>query len=65
MVNVIPFFNTNSQVKKVDDLMKPEVKQQVMQAVQKELSTGQLNIFATQIAEEASEIYEKLVADFK
>ncbi|MEI6049437.1 MAG: hypothetical protein WCS03_11110 [Bacteroidota bacterium] len=45
--------------------MKPEVKQQVMQAVQKELSTGQLNIFATQIAEEASEIYEKLVADFK
>jgi type III restriction enzyme len=65
LVNVIPFFNTNSQVRKVDDLMKPEVKAQVMQAVQKELSTGQGNLFATQIAIEADEIYEKLVADFK
>ena len=65
LVNVIPFFNTNSQVKKVDDLMKPEVKAQVMQAVQKELSTGQLNVFATQIAAEAEVVYEKLVADFK
>jgi len=65
LVNVIPFFNTNSQVKKVDDLIKPEVKKQVMEAVRNELSTGQLNIFANQIADEASEIYEKLVADFK
>ena len=65
MVNVIPFFNTNSQVKKVDDLIKPEVKKQVMEAVRKELSTGQLNIFAKQIVDEADEIYEKLVADFK
>ena len=65
LVNVIPFFNTNSAVKKVDDLNKPEVKQQVMQAVQKELSTGQGNLFATQIVEEAEVLYEKLVADFK
>lgn len=65
LVDVIPFFNTNSQVKKIDDLMKPEVKAQVMQAVQKELSTGQGNLFASQIVEEASEIYEKLVTDFK
>lgn len=65
LVNVIPFFNTNSQVKKVDDLMKPDVKAQVMQAVHKELNSGQGNIFATQIAEEAEVIYEKLVADFK
>ena len=65
LVSVIPFFNTNSAVKKVEDLNKPEVKQQVMQAVQKELSTGQGNLFATQIAEEAEVLYEKLVADFK
>lgn len=65
LVNVIPFFNTNSAVKKVDDLNKPEVKQQVMQAVKKELSTGQGNLFATQIVEEAEVMYEKLVADFK
>ena len=65
LVEVIPFFNTNAQVKKVDDLMKPEVKRLVMQAVQKELSTGQGNLFAIQIAQEAEVIYEKLVADFK
>jgi len=65
LVNVIPFFNTNSQVKKVDDLMKPEVKQQVMEAVQKELYSGQGNLFAAEIAQEAGEIYETLVADFK
>ncbi|MBK7573290.1 MAG: hypothetical protein IPI10_17415 [Bacteroidetes bacterium] len=65
LVNVIPFFNTNSQVKKVDDLMKPEVKQQVMQAVQKELNTGQVNLFASQIANEAEQLYDRLVADFK
>ncbi len=65
LVDVIPFFNTNAQVKKVDDLMKPEVKRQVMEAVQKELSTGQVNLFATEIAAEAEVIYEKLVADFK
>jgi len=65
LVNVIPFFNTNSQVKKVDDLMKPEVKEQVMAAVTKELNSGQLNFFAPQIAAEAEVMYERLVADFK
>lgn len=65
LVDVIPFFNTNSQVKKVDDLMKPEVKQQVMEAVQKELSIGQGNLFASDIMVEADSIYEKLVSDFK
>lgn len=65
LVNVIPFFNTNSQVKKVDDLMKPEVRAQVMQAVEKELNSGQGNLFAVSIAAEAEEMYEKLVTDFK
>jgi type III restriction enzyme len=65
LVNVIPFFNTNSQVKKVDDLMKPEVRAQVMEAVNKELNSGQINLFAVSIAAEAEVMYEKLVADFK
>jgi type III restriction enzyme len=65
LVNVIPFFNTNSQVKKVDDLMKPEVRAQVMQAVEKELNSGQGNLFASQIVAQAAAIYEKLVTDFK
>jgi type III restriction enzyme len=65
LVNVIPFFNNNSQVKKVDDLMKPEVRAQVMEAVNKELNSGQGNLFAVSIAAEAEVMYEKLVADFK
>lgn len=65
LVNVIPFFNSNSQVKKVDDLMKPEVKAQVLDAVNKELHSGQTNLFAFQIFSEAEAIYEKLVTDFK
>lgn len=65
LVSVIPFFNTNSQVKKVDDLIKPEVKAQVMEAVHKELYTGQTNLFAASILDEANGMYERLVADFK
>ena len=65
LVSVIPFFNTNSAVKKIDDLNKPAVKQQVMQAVQNQLSQGQGNLFASQIMEEAEVVYEKLVSDFK
>jgi len=65
LVNVIPFFNTNSQVKKVDDLMKPEVRAQVMEAVTKEVYSGQVNLLAANIVAEAEVMYERLVADFK
>ncbi|MFZ4545577.1 MAG: DEAD/DEAH box helicase, partial [Saprospiraceae bacterium] len=65
LVNVIPFFNTNSQVKKVDDLLKPDVRAQVMEAVNKELYTGQANLFAPQIVAQAEAMYERLVSDFK
>lgn len=65
LVNVIPTFNTNADVKKVEDLMKPEVRQQVMEKVQQALDSGQGNLFAADIVEEAASVYEKLVADFK
>ena len=65
LVNVIPFFNTNTAVKKVDDLNKPEVKELVMKEFKKQLNTGQGNIFAPQILEEGYIIYEKIVTDFK
>jgi type III restriction enzyme len=65
LINVIPFFNVNSRVKKVDDLNKPEVKKEVMEKVQYELSAGQGNLFAQQIFEEAEGMYETFVADFK
>lgn len=63
LIDVIPTFNTNSAVKKFEDLTKPEIKKQVMEAVVKQLTTGQLNVFATAIAKEAEEVYETLVTD--
>lgn len=65
LIDLIPLFNANSEVKKVDDLMKPEIKKQVMEAIQRELNVGQGHLFSTQIIEEAGEIYEKFVAEFK
>lgn len=65
LVNVIPFFNTNSQVKKVDDLMKIKVQEDVFEAARVKLYSGQGNIFAPQILEEVASIYPSLVADFK
>ncbi|TDH23966.1 restriction endonuclease subunit R [Segetibacter sp. 3557_3] len=65
LVTVIPSFNTNTAVKNVDDLKKPEVKQQVIAAVKRELSTGQLNVFAESIVTEAEAIYETMVNDYK
>lgn len=65
LVKLIPTFNNNSAVKKVEDLNKPEVKQQVLEAVQKELSYGQLNVFAPDIAKEADAIYTSFVTDYK
>ncbi len=63
LIDVIPTFNTNSAVKKFEDLTKPEIKKQVMEAVVKQLTTGQLNVFAPAIAKEAEEVYETLVTD--
>jgi type III restriction enzyme len=65
LVEVIPFFNTSSKVKKIDDILKPEVKQEVIDAIEKRLYSGQGNLFAEQILGEAKAIYETLVTDFK
>ena len=45
--------------------MKPEVRAQVMEAVTKEVYSGQVNLFAANIVAEAEVMYERLVADFK
>ena len=65
LINVIPLFNSNSQVKKVDDLNKPEVRKQILEKVQYELNTGQGNLFASQIFEEAVANYDNTVTLFK
>lgn len=65
LVNVIPRFNTSSQVRNMDGFQEAEVKQQVLAEIRKELNSGQGNLFAESILEEAEDIYETVVIDYK
>lgn len=65
IINVLPEFNAIPEVRRVDDLCKEEVKQKVIQLVEKKLNEGQGNLFAEQIVEEAKIIYDVMVNEFK
>lgn len=65
IINVLPDFNSLPEVRRVEDLNKEEVKRKVIRQVEQNLSKGQLNVFAAQIVEEAKEVYEKLVTEYK
>lgn len=65
IINVLPDFSSLPEVRKVEDLNKEEVKRKVIRQVEQNLSKGQLNVFAAQIVEEAKEVYEKLVTEYK
>lgn len=65
IINSLPDFNTLPEVRKVEDLNKPEVKRKVIRQIEKKLSEGQQNIFAVDILKEAEETYEKIVASYK
>jgi type III restriction enzyme len=65
IINVLPDFNSVAGVRKVDDLSKEEVKRKVIRQVEQNLSTGQLNMFAKQIVEEAEQVYDKMVTEYK
>jgi len=65
IIQALPQFNTLPEVRKVDDFSKEEVKIKVIKQIEENLSKGQVNLFASQILEEATEIYEKVIADYK
>lgn len=65
IINVLPDFSSLPEVRRVEDLNKEEVKRKVIRQVEQNLSKGQLNVFAAQIVEEAKEVYEKLVTEYK
>lgn len=65
IIDVLPSFNTNTGVKRVDDLQKPEVKKMVMEKVKAQLEQGQLNVFSKNIVEEAEAIYATVVSSYK
>ena len=65
IINSLPDFNTLPEVRRVEDLNKPEVKRKVIRQIEKKLSEGQQNIFALDILKEAEETYEKIIASYK
>jgi type III restriction enzyme len=65
IIYALPDFNVLPEVRCVDDLSKDSVKQKVIRQVEKKLSEGQGNLFAAQIVEEAKEIYETMVSEYK
>jgi len=65
IINVLPTFNSSEGVHKASDLEKPEVKEMVMKKIELSLTTGQLNIFAGNIMEEAINIYDSVVSSYR
>lgn len=65
IINVLPDFNSLPEVRRVEDLNKPEVKRKVLRQVENNLSIGQQNLFKDDILREAEVIYEALVTDYK
>jgi len=63
---ILPQFNKNVAVSKIDDLNKPEVKAQVLKAAESELhKSGQIGVFDSHFLEELATNYTQLIADFK
>jgi len=65
LVEVLPDFSHVKEIRKMDDLNKPEVKKKVIEKIRKNLQKGQQNLFAEQIVEEAEQIYEIMVNAYK
>lgn len=65
IINVLPDFSSLPEVRRVEDLSKEEVKRKVIRQVEKNLSEGQGNLFAAQILEEAKDIYNSIVTEYK
>lgn len=65
IISVLPTLNKSSLVKNVQDLSKPEVKQEVIKRISETLNQGQGNLFALQILEDAEVEYETAVTAFR
>lgn len=65
IITALPDFNSLPEVRKVEDLNKEEVKRKVMRKVEQNLKSGQLNMFADDIVNEAEQVYEKMVSEYK
>ena len=65
IIEALPTIGKIEGVTKVEDLKKPEVKEQVIKQITYALNTGQGNIFAESIVQEAIAQYETVVTQYK
>ena len=65
IIKALPNFNALTEVSKIEDLAKPEVKAQVIKQIEDELAQGQQNIFQPDILAEVENIYESIVTQYK
>lgn len=65
IIEALPTLGKMEGVTKVEDLNKPEIKEQVIKQITYALNTGQGNIFADSIVQEAVVQYEKVVTQYK
>ncbi len=65
ILSVIPSFGSVAGVTRIDDLQKPEIKEQVIAIIQKQASEGSLGLFSQAIALDAEKQYEAVVSSFK
>ncbi|MDD2637305.1 MAG: restriction endonuclease subunit R, partial [Bacteroidales bacterium] len=67
IIDVLPDFNSMPEVRRVEDLSKPKVKEKVLRKVKANMNkpgmTG--NLFEADILEEASEKYDSIVSEYK
>ena len=65
IINYLPTAALISEVNKIDDAKKDEIKAKVIEAIRQEVYSGQPSLFAESIMSEADNIYNEVVNEFK
>jgi type III restriction enzyme len=65
IIEALPTLGKMEGVTKVEDLKKPEVKEQVIKQIAYALNTGQGNMFADSIVQEAVAQYERVITQYQ
>jgi type III restriction enzyme len=65
IIEALPILGKMEGVTKIEDLKKPEIKDQVIKQITYALNTGQGNIFAESIVQEAVAQYERVITQYQ
>jgi type III restriction enzyme len=65
IAGILPRLNGHAEVKKYEDLLKPEVQARALEILETEVTRGQTNLFALQIVAEAQVNYGRIVAELR